>query len=145
LHKLDALRSKVLRERGINACNELRHPLDAALDTRLRSDVIVLNPVEQTRKAPERIGLDCGEDMRREDRGVDFLGVSICRVCLVMTCRLLLAKPPTDICRQEHFEERRDEVVYPLHISTGRMPYRPDVQYTLQTLRKKGHEAEIGQ
>ena len=67
LHKLDALRSKVLGQRCIDACHELRHALDAALDTRLCSDVVVLDPVKQTREAPERIGLDRGEDLWRED------------------------------------------------------------------------------
>ena len=77
LHKLDALRSEVLGERCIDACHELRHALDATLDTRLCGDVVVLDPVEQTREAPERIGLDRGEDRGREDRGIDFFGISI--------------------------------------------------------------------
>jgi len=47
----------------------------------------------------------------------------------------LLAEPPlTEVCGQEHFEERRGEIVYSLHVSAGGMPYRPDVQYALQTL-----------
>jgi len=51
---------------------------------------------------------------------------------------------PTDVCRKEHLEERRREVVYPLYISTGGVSYRPDVQYALQTLKKKGHDANAG-
>ena len=60
LHKLDALRGKVLGERSVDTRDELRHALDAALDARLRGDVVVLDPVQQTREAPERIGLDRG-------------------------------------------------------------------------------------
>jgi hypothetical protein len=136
LHKFDALRSEVFRKRCINACDEFRHALNAALDTRLCGDVVVLDTVEQTRKTPERIGLDCVEDSGREDRGIDFFGISIwdfSRHCHVLISGLLV-EPHTDICRQEHFEERCSEVVYPLHVSTGGMPYRPNIQYTLQTL-----------
>ena len=45
LHKLDTLRGKVFRKRCIDARDEFRHALDAALDTRLCSDVIVLDTV----------------------------------------------------------------------------------------------------
>ena len=78
LHKLDPLCGKVLREWGIYARNELRHAFDAALDARLRGDVVVLDPIEQTRETPERIGLDCGEDREREHRRIDLFGISIC-------------------------------------------------------------------
>jgi len=41
LHKLDALRGEVLRERRVDARDELRHALYAALDTWLCRDVIL--------------------------------------------------------------------------------------------------------
>ena len=78
LHKLDALRGEVLGERRVDARDKLRHALHAALDARLRGDVVFWNPVEQTREAPERIGLDGGENGGGKDRGVDFFGIGIC-------------------------------------------------------------------
>jgi hypothetical protein len=48
LHKLDALSGEVLGERSIDTRDELRHALDAALDARLRGDVVVLDAVQQT-------------------------------------------------------------------------------------------------
>jgi hypothetical protein len=123
LHKLDALRSKVLRERCVNACNELRHALDAALDTRLRSDVVVLDPVEQAREAPERIGLDCGEDRGRENRGVDFFGVGICDFAscsdsLLVTGRITYQHMQTGTLRR---------TVWRGHLSLGRIHWQDAV------------------
>jgi hypothetical protein len=48
LHKLNALSSKVLRERWINAREEFCHALDATLDAGLHVNVVVLDPVQQT-------------------------------------------------------------------------------------------------
>lgn len=90
LHELDALRREVFRKRCIDACDEFRHAFNAALDTRLCSDVVVLDTVEQTRKTPERIGLDCVEDSGREDRGIDFFGISICEFFRVIVMYLFL-------------------------------------------------------
>ena len=78
------MRGEVLRERRIDELDELRHALDAALDARLRGDVVILDAVEQTRETPERIGLDCGEDSGREDGGIDFFGIGICGFHLII-------------------------------------------------------------
>ena len=136
LHKLDALRGEVLGERRVDACDKLRHALHAALDARLRGDVVFWDPVEQTREAPKRIGLGGGEDGGGKDRGIDLFGIGICVHLGHQTVSFVAGKSPalTEVCGQEHFEEGRGEIVYSLDVSTGGMPYRPDVQYTLQTL-----------
>jgi hypothetical protein len=72
----------VLGKRRVDARDEFRHALDTALDARLRADVVVLDPVEETREAPERISFYGGKDGRRENRRIDIFGVCIWRVGL---------------------------------------------------------------
>ena len=147
LHKLYALRSKVLGERRINACHELRHALDAALDTRLCSDVVVLDPVQQTREAPKRIGLDCDEYRGGEDRGVDFFGISICEFCLVvMNCWLVTGRTTyrhmqTGTLRRTVWRGRLSlaRIHWQDAVSPRRTVYAPD------TVKRRGHEGNIGQ
>ena len=133
LHEFDALRREVLRERRVDARDEFRHALDAALNARLRADIVVLDSVEETREAPKRVGFYGGKDGRREDRRIDIFGIRIWRMgSHVKDGNHAEAElQPTDVCGQEHFEEGRGEVVDALHVSARGMSYRPDVQYTL--------------
>lgn len=77
LHEFDALRSEMLGERRVNARNKFCHAFDAALDTRLRAGVVVRDPVEQTREAPERVCFYCGKDGRWEDRRINIFRICI--------------------------------------------------------------------
>ena len=72
----------MLRERRVDTRDEFRHALDAALYAGLRADIVVLDPIEQTRETPERVGFYGGDDGRGEDRGIDILGIGIWRVGL---------------------------------------------------------------
>ena len=77
LHEFDALRSEMLGERRVNARDKFCHAFDAALDTRLRAGVVVRDPVEQTREAPERVRFYGGQDGRREDRRINIFWICI--------------------------------------------------------------------
>jgi hypothetical protein len=111
------------------------------LNARLRKDVIVLNPVEQFREAPERVGLERFEHFGREDRYVKRLGVGIYESAQGSALEQKgdeakkeeANRDSTDVTRQEDLKERRHEVIDPLHVPTRGVSYRPYVQHALET------------
>ena len=58
-------------------CDQVGHTFHASLDTRLCEDVVVLDSVQKTGQAPERIGLDSAQDVRRKKSGVKFFWVRV--------------------------------------------------------------------
>ena len=49
----------------------------------------------------------------------------------------------TDVSGEKYLKEGRDEIIDPLHIATGRMPYCPHVQDAFQALEQM-HELAVG-
>lgn len=62
LHKLDSLLLKMRGQWRVNTLNQFRHPLDETLNTGLLGDVIILDAVQESGEAPERVGFDSRED-----------------------------------------------------------------------------------
>lgn len=63
----------------IDTSHKLLHSLHTAVDSRLCRDVVVLDPVEQSRQAPERVGFDGINDRLGKKRRVKHFRVFICK------------------------------------------------------------------
>jgi hypothetical protein len=136
LHKFDALRAQVFVQRRVNARDEFGHASHRALDPRLRGDVVFLYAVEQTREAPERVGLDGRAHALGQQRHVRLLRIRLCGAApSAGDGARRAADARTEIRRQEDLEERRREVVDALHVAARRVADRPDVEDALETLR----------
>lgn len=42
----------------IDSCDKFCHPLDTSLDSRLSSNVVILDTIKEARQTPERVGFD---------------------------------------------------------------------------------------
>lgn len=91
-----------------------------------------MNAVDELGQAPITVRLDVGQYLRIDRVDVCCLDVAVCEwLARDMHCGYWLR---TNELREEHGDERRDEVVDALHVTTRGVSNGPNVQHAVQHL-----------
>mmetsp|Transcript_5940 Transcript_5940/g.17779 ORF Transcript_5940/g.17779 Transcript_5940/m.17779 type:complete len:359 (+) Transcript_5940:90-1166(+) len=118
-----ALQLQVLRERSIDAPDYVLEPVHHPLYPGLAVGVVVEDLRQDLRDAPVAVGLSLGKLLLAK---VPYqLGIQPVHAALAS----VLVMPPG--VRERHHDQRKKHVVQSLHVSAGRLPYRPDEEHSL--------------